>query len=311
MTSGKPFIRKRLAIVGSGAIGCFYGGRMAAAGADVHFLMRSDYEVVREQGLRVRSVEGDFHLPDVNAYLSTAEIGPCDIVFIALKATSQGALTRLIPPLLQADTMLVTLQNGLGNEEFLAEQFGEERVLGGLCFVCLNRVGPGIIEHYGYGRMAVGEYREEPLPRTLWLVEEMEECGINAELVEDLAVERWRKLVWNVPFNGLTITEGNLTVEDLLADTAGEEKVRQLMREVMATASSLGHALPDTLIDDQISRTKTMGAYKPSSLLDYRAGRPVEVEAIWGETLHRARKAGLSVPYLARLYGDLKRLTGS
>ena len=146
----------RIAVIGSGAVGCYYGGRLAQYGEDVHFLMRRDLEHVRTHGLQVHSVHGDFSLPEVQAHSSTESIGPCDLVIITLKVTDNEALLELIPPLLKPDAMLLTLQNGLGIETWLAEHFGAEQVLGGLCFVCINRTAPGVIEHYSQGGSSWG-----------------------------------------------------------------------------------------------------------------------------------------------------------
>src|ERR1043166_1398863 len=151
----------RIAVVGSGAIGCYYGAKLAHSGRDVHFLMRGDVEEIRESGLSLRSKEGNLRVPKVKHYASTSAIGPCDLVLLAVKATSNAELVELIPPLLHEKTMLLTLQNGLGNEEFLAEHFGADRVLGGLCFVCLNRISRTEIERYDYGHIILGEYRRE------------------------------------------------------------------------------------------------------------------------------------------------------
>src|SRR6185312_11437952 len=129
----------RIAVVGSGAIGTYYGGKLAAGGADVHFLVRSGFEQVRTNGIHIFGPGEDVRISPVNVYRSTGEIGPSDLVLIAIKATANADLLKLIPPLLGEQTLLLTLQNGLGNEEFLAEHFGAERVLSGLCFICLRR----------------------------------------------------------------------------------------------------------------------------------------------------------------------------
>ena len=142
--------------------------------------------------------------------------GPGD--HFALKTTANADLERLIPPLLHEGTLLLTLQNGLGNEEFLAERWGEERVLGGLCFVCLNRVAPGVIEHYGHGTLSLGEFRRPPAERTRAIGAMFSAAGVETHVVENLVTERWRKLVWNIPFNGLSIATGGLTCDLLLAD---------------------------------------------------------------------------------------------
>ena len=300
----------RIAVVGSGAVGCYYGGKLAAVGRDVHFLMRADLETVRRNGLTIRSTEHpDLVLPRVQCHGSTEEIGPVDLVLIAVKTTSNAALEKLVPPLLHSGTAIVTLQNGLGNEAFLAERFGAERIMGALCFVCLNRIAPGVIRHQGHGAISIGEYHGTPQPRTKALVDALCAAGIKASAVDNLMTERWRKLVWNVPFNGLSIAAGGLTTDKILAAPGMEELVRGLMREVCAIADALGHSIDPAYIDFQIERTRPMGAYHPSSLLDYTAGLPVEVESIWGEPLREARRAGVDAGRLEALYSLLKTLT--
>ena len=303
------FKNLKIAVVGSGAVGSYYGGKLAASGCDVHFLMRGDLEEVKQRGLTLRESPGELRIPSPRVYGSTGEIGRCDLVLIALKTTSNGALETLLPPLLKPDTALVTLQNGLGNEEFLADLFGRERVMGGLCFVCLNRVAPGVIGHYGHGALAIGEFCGGLQPRTHSLVSAFKMAGIDARTTECLARERWRKLVWNVPFNGLAIAAGNVTVDVILADDGLRALTRFLMEEIIGAAAKLGHQFPSGLIEQQIELTLTMGAYKPSSLLDFVAGRAVEVESIWGEPWRRAKEAGASVERLEMLYFLLKKLT--
>lgn len=298
----------RIAIVGSGAVGCYYGAKLARLGRDVHFLMRSDLDHVRRRGLWVKSnKEGDFHLQGVKCYGRAEDIGPCDLVIIALKATANGALEAIIPPLLQPGTMLLTLQNGLGNEEFLAERFGAERVMGGLCFVCLNRTAPGVIQHIAQGAIAMGEFAGYPLPRTHDVQWEFKRCGIVASVFGSLMEARWRKLVWNIPFNGLSIAAGGIDVAQILADPDLEYLARGLMGEIIGAAKKLGFQIPASLVDDQIRQTKTMGAYKPSSLIDFLGGSEVEVEAIFGEPARRAFNAGAECGRMEMLYRLVKR----
>src|ERR1051325_1624619 len=149
----------KIAVVGAGAVGGYYGGLLARTGRDVRFLMRSDLDVVRRNGLTIKTRSETLKMPSVRAYTTTAEIGVCDLVIVALKATSNAALDELLPPLIGPQTILLTLQNGLGNEEYLAQRWGEERVLGALCFVCLNRTAPGVVEHYDHGAISLGEFR--------------------------------------------------------------------------------------------------------------------------------------------------------
>lgn len=298
----------RIAVVGAGAIGSYYGAKLASFGRDVHFLMRSDLREVRRHGLRIRGRTENLHVAKVNCYSTTKDIGPCDLVLIALKATANDDLLELLPPLLHERTMLLTLQNGLGNEAFLAKHFGGERVLGGLCFICLNRVAPGLIEHYDQGRLVLGEFAGYPAARTHDIAWEFKRCGVVCSVAESLGRERWRKLVWNIPFNGLAVTGGGLDTAAILASDSMRATTLALMDEVIAAANACGFALPTAVALEQIKRTETMGAYKPSTLLDYEAGRRLEVEAIWGEPLRQAEAAGVAMPQLAALYEQLRKL---
>lgn len=296
----------RIAIVGSGAVGCYYGGRLAQHGHEVHFLLRSDYEQVKRHGLKISSPLGDFDLPQVYCHRSTAEIGECDLVIIAMKATANEALLELLPPLMHKKTMILTLQNGLGSDDFLARHFGSAHVLGGLCFVCINRIAPGVIHHIAQGQIALGEHSGAPHTRTLALAAELRRCGIECKVEPSLIAARWKKLVWNIPFNGLSIAVGGKDTAAILADAVLEKRVRDLMREIIETAGRLGHAIPLSLIDDMIERTRTMSAYKPSTLIDFLAGSEVELEAIWGEPVRHAKAAGIEIPQVERLYQELK-----
>ena len=305
MPSTHVLPRLRIAVVGAGAVGGYYGAKLAYYGRDVHFLIRSEQErvAVKRFGLQVKTRQGNFRVAKVQSHATTAEIGPCDLVLIALKATANAALPDLLPPLIGPQTLLLTLQNGLGNEEFLAEHFGAERVLGGLCFVCLRKTAPGVIEHQGHGNVALGEFSGFPLPRTHDIAWEFKRCGVAARVVAELAEARWRKLVWNIPFNGVTLLATAqrpvgappISTADLLADDALAYLARRLMDEVIAAARKLGHAIPADFADLQFKRTAEMGAYLPSTLLDHLAGRPIELEAIWGEPYRQAYNAGAEV----------------
>ncbi|MEP6685611.1 MAG: 2-dehydropantoate 2-reductase, partial [Verrucomicrobiota bacterium] len=292
------------------AIGCYYGGKLAHFGRDVHFLVRSDAATVRKSGLRIRGKTENIHVAKVNVHQTTAEIGPCDLVIVAVKTTSNPDLPALLPPLLHERTMLLTLQNGLGNEEFLAQRFGAERVLGGLCFICLSRIAPGVVERHDYGHVVIGEFDRFPQPRTHEISWEFKRCGVVSTVVENLALERWRKLVWNIPFNGLSLVAGGLDTAAILADDDLRLTTLALMDEVIAAANKCGVPLRTADALDQMKRTETMGAYKPSTLIDFENGKPLELEAIWGEPLRRASAAGAQMPRLEELYVSLRALDG-
>jgi 2-dehydropantoate 2-reductase len=273
--------------------------------------MRTDLDAVRRDGLTIKTRGETFKLPSVKVHATTAEIGACELVIVALKATANAALDELLPPLIGAQTILLTLQNGLGNEEYLAQRWGAERVLGALCFVCLNRTAPGVVEHYDHGTLSIGEFRRPSAERTRNIAEAFRAAGIETHVVENLVEERWRKLLWNIPFNGLSIAAGGITVADILSDDRLRSLARHLMDDALDAAHRLGHDIPGSFADFQIERSYSMGPYKPSSLVDWQAGRPVEVEAIWGEPWRQGVVAGASMGRLETLYRLLQVLTKS
>jgi 2-dehydropantoate 2-reductase len=298
----------KIAIVGAGAVGGYYGARLARAGDEVHFLLRSDFTAVRDHGWRITDHEGTWTLHPAHAHDRPETIGACDLVIIAAKATANPALPPLVRPLLGAETLVLTLQNGLGNVEFHAAYAGAERVLGGLCFVCINRVAPGVIEKYIPGSVRLGEFSGPARERTHALAARFARAGVDCRAVDSLAEALWRKLVWNVPFNGLAIAAGGVTTDVILARPELLERARELMREVRAGAAAHGIDIPEAFLEKQIEVTRPMGAYAPSSLVDYLAGREVEVEAIWGEPARRASAAGVVLPRLEALYKQLRAL---
>jgi 2-dehydropantoate 2-reductase len=256
----------------------------------------------------LREKDGTRRLAPVAAFERASEIGPVDLVVVTLKTTANHALAALLPPLLGAQTSVITLQNGLGNEELLAALVGEERIMGGLCYIGVTREAPGkIVGYHTPGRMTLGEFGRPAGERVHRIADLFAGVGVKTRVLDRLAEARWQKLIWNVPFNGLAIARGGLTTDRLLADPGIAAEVRPLMDEIAAAARHFGYEVLDTFIQSQIDVTPGMGAYRPSSLVDFLAGREVEVEAIWGEPLRRAEAAGLAMPRLAALYGELKR----
>ena len=292
---------RSVAVVGSGAIGLYYGGRLAAAGQDVRFLLRADFEAISGSGLKVESVHGDFELPQVRGFRTAAEIGPVDLVIVAWKATANGHLGEVLPPLLHAQTQVLTLQNGLGNCENVAAITGPDRVLGGLCFVCINRITPGFVRHSAGARVDLGEWRTGVPGRAAEIARRFKAAGVPAVAVTNLEQAQWEKLVWNIPFNGLSVAEGGVTTDVLLASAATEREIRVLMAEVIAAGRALGLDLSDDMIDYNINRTRPMGPYRTSSMIDFVEGREVEVIPIWEEPVRRALAAGCPMPHTAEL----------
>jgi 2-dehydropantoate 2-reductase len=296
--------KESYAIIGAGAVGSYYGARLVQGGQDVHFLVRSDYEALRRHGMRIRSCAGDLHLPAerLNVYREPGEMPKVDWVIVALKTTSNHLFEPLIGPLLKDSTAILTIQNGLGNEEALARLFGAQRILGGVAFTCINRTGPAEIEHTAHGRIRLGEFvAGDASPRSARIAATFNACGIPCDVLDSLAFGRWEKLVWNVPFNGLS-TALDQTTDRLLATEAGESLARRIMAEVIASARACGVALGDQQIDLNISRTREMGAYLTSMHIDRRMGRELEVEAVLGEPYRAGAARGVANPCMQMLY---------
>ena len=296
------------AIIGSGALGGYYGGRLVHAGAEVHFFLHSDYDHVVKHGLSVASTQhGDIHLPKVNAYRDVADMPRCDVVVVGLKTTSNALLPALLPAVVKDDGVVLTLQNGLGPEDDAAAVVGAERVLGGLCFLCSNKVGPGRIEQQRFDHIKLGEFSMRGVSDRLRKIgADFEAGGVKAECVEDLALARWQKLVWNVPYNGLSAVLG---VDCTVLMAHAEPLVRELMLEVVAAAKAvIGAEIPTPFVERMLENTRNMQAYKPSMMIDREMGRPMEAEAIYGEPVRRAESAGCAVPRMRMLYEQLKVL---
>lgn len=298
--SGQLF--RRIAVVGAGAVGCYYGAHIARYHS-VTFLMRRDLEAVRGNGLRIFSPDGEIYLEEVEVSGSTEKIGPVDLVIIAVKTTANAELPDLIRPLVQPDTVILTLQNGLGNEEFLHEHFPDQAVLGGLCFVCINRGAPGEIHHLAHGLVEMGEFTNTGVLDDV--VSLFANSGLPVSSLPDMGLARWRKLIWNVPFNGLSIVGGGIDTRQILSDPKLVARTRRLMSEVILTAGRLGYFIDPAFAEKNIENTLQMGPYKPSSLIDFLNGQAVEVEAIWGEPLRRAGSVGVETPELELLYHEI------
>lgn len=293
----------RIGIVGAGALGLYYGAMLQKSGQDVHFLMRRDYEVVSRQGLRVISVNGNFRLAQINCYRHGEDIGPVDLVIVGLKTFANPFLTALVAPLLGDKSAILTLQNGLGNEELLADAFGPEAVLGGVAFLCSNRGEPGEVHHLGEGKIRLGEYRGGLTERAVSLAQMFNLATVPCEAVSDLRRARWEKLAWNIPFNGLSALL-NRDVAALLKHPPIKELIRQLMYEVLAgaNAQSLEESIDVSGFTDHLIRfSEKMDFYQPSMMIDRLQGRSLELEAIYRIPLLQARKAGVEMPRIAML----------
>lgn len=296
----------KIAIVGTGALGGWYAALLSEAGHEVHCLARSDCEALRAHGLTIRNKGVERVVRVASATPDAASIGPCDLVVVTIKSTANHVLPALVTPLLGPTTVVVTLQNGMGNVEALAKLLPVDRVVAGLCFVCINRLAPALIDTTlaGYVRMAAAH---GPVNRAVEsCVAVFAGAGVDCQAESSLEAVLWKKLCWNIPFNGLSIAGGSITTDRILADPALNDRAYRLMKEVQAAAAARGHGFEDTHIKRQFVVTVGMGPYRPSSLIDFVEGRDVEVEGIWGEPLRRGLAAGAPMPETEKLAAEIK-----
>ena len=305
------------AILGTGALGGFYGAKLQKAGFEVHFLVRSDYESVKHNGLFVESVNGDFTLPRVKAYCGVTNMPACDVAIVALKTTQNHVLPQILLPILKENSMVLVLQNGLDIEEEIAailgkRKIGEHKVIGGLCFLCSNKVGDGHIRHLAYGKITLGEYTNSPNPSGITngmqnIAADFESAGIPIELAPDLLLARWKKLVWNIPYNGLSVVL-DATTEELMTNANSLELVKELMHEVVVGAKSAGRDIPLSFIETMLEHTRNMHPYRTSMKIDYDEKRPLELAAIFANPLQKALSQGINLPQIRCLYQQLQFL---
>ncbi len=296
----------KIVIVGAGAVGGWYGGLLAQKGHEVYFVTRRDYEIINQNGLCMRDAKGDKIVKIKKAYSDCTAIGVCDLIIIAAKSTANDSLPDFVKSLIGPKSILVTLQNGMGNCETFASIIAPERIVAGLCFVCINRLSPGVVEntHTGYVRMASAY--GPPTDSVLRCVELFVEAGIDCQSEQSLDAVLWKKLCWNIPFNGLAIAAGGITTDKIMADDLLRERAVRLMKEVQAAAAACGVPFKDEHIERQLKVTNGMGAYRPSSLIDYLEGREVEVAGLWGEPLRRGQAAGVKMSELSQLKTEIE-----
>ena len=291
-------------VIGTGAIGGYYGAKLAHAGQELHFLFRSDYEYVKQHGLQVNSCDGSFHLDDVNAYLHTEDMPKCDVVLVCLKSVNNGKLQSLLPPLLHDDTLVVLIQNGIGVEEDVQKMFPDVQLAAGLAFICSAKSEPGRVNHQCYGSINLANYscKDEALMQAV--VDEFRQAGIETGLVE-YNEARWKKAVWNMPFNGMTVALHTQT-DMLLKNKSTRQLIREQMMEVVSAAQHLGvKNLDEAFVDKMIDMTDNMTPYSPSMRLDYDFHRRMEIYYLYTRPLEIAREAGCPMPKLEMLEAEL------
>lgn len=299
------------AILGTGAIGGYYGARLAQSGQEVHFLFHSDYEQACTHGLQVDSCNGDFLLNPIHAYHDVADMPMVDVVIVALKTIhNHQLLPQLLSHFLPNHPLVLLIQNGIGVEQDVQTLFPQAELIAGLAFICSAKVAPAHVNHQFYGSINLGNYSVHDTARVERLQHEFLQAGVRANLVDYLEA-RWRKAVWNMPFNGMTVALHTQT-DQLLKHPATRDLIRQQMLEVIGAAHALGvKGIDSSFAEEMIESTLRMPPYSPSMRLDYDFHRPMEIEYLYSRPIAEAESVGYSIPSLRMLEAELRFLEES
>lgn len=302
MSEYKP----EILLVGTGAVGSFYGAKLAQAGARVSTLCRSDFDVVKKSGIHITSVMGDIHLAPQQVIKEASDYhGSPDYIIVATKVLPDINIPLIIKGAVRPATTIVLLQNGIDIEKNVAQAYPDNEIISGLAFICVSRPKPGIIVHQDFGRIVIGTYPNGITEKGKKLQDLFSTSGIDCTLDENVIAARWMKLVWNAPFNPISVLAGGADTKAMLESAPTRQVVQHIMEEVLLLAEKSGHPLPGEIVQKMIDDTLVMKPYKTSMLLDFENKRPLEVEAILGNAFRCAKKLKLSIPYIESLYGLL------
>lgn len=295
-------------VVGAGGVGAYFGGRLAQAGADVTFIARGAHlEAMQARGLRVDSVLGDFVLQPVRATDDPSDAPAADVVLFCVKSFDTDAAARLLPALLAPDGSMLTLQNGVDNGDRLGAVVGDERVLVGAAFIFSTISEPGVVRHSsGPARIVFGERLGAPTARCSDLLSWFERASVDASLSDDMPAVLWNKFAFICAQSGVTAAS-RAPIGRLLETPESRDVFRALSQEVCAVARAEGVALAADATDQHLAFAERLDPNSYSSLHhDLVHHKRLELDALHGTVLQRARRRGVKVPHTETIYGLLK-----
>lgn len=295
--------------MGAGAVGAYFGAKLARAGNDVVFVARgANLVALQSRGVRVCG-EDSFSIPRVVAVSDPSGAGRADLVLVCVKSCDTCIAAAQLRPVVQPDTIVLSLQNGVENEEILRRELALPEMLGGLTHIGAELIEPGVVRHQAGGRIIFGEFNGSESVRTRRLADLFRAAQIDAHVSRHISVMLWDKLAWNASFNAATAITGR-TVGQLLDDADGRALVRAAMREVVDVARAVGVPLDPLRVDEEIARSAaTMAGIRTSMLQDLERGKPLEHDAINGAVVRAAQRAGVPAPIHQTLVALLECMT--
>ena len=298
----------RILVLGAGSVGLYFGGRLAQGGAEVSVVARSDYDTAVRSGYEVSSIAGDFHFSPHLVLRSAADYpGVADYVILSSKVLPTVDRVALLRPAIRSkDTVIVLIQNGIDIEEEIRAAFPDNELLSTIAYIGASRPAPGKVLHQGSGVLQMGVYPRGISSALKRLADVFNASKVKCEMMEDIVFTRWNKLLWNLPYNPVSVLAGGADTSRMSRGDELEKLCADLMSEVIRVANAAGVKLTERLAEDQREFTRNFPPYKTSMLQDYEAGRALEVEAILGNTLRAARRYGVDVPRIECCYALLK-----
>ena len=286
----------RVAVMGAGAVGGYFGARLAAGGHDLTFITRGErLSAMREGGILVKSIDGDLDLEDVEATDDPAGVGEVELVIFSVKSTGTREAAEVAQPLVRPGTVVLALQNGVENEAVLGEVLGEEHVLPAVAVIGVAMPEPGHILHTNNGSITLGEISGNTTERVLAVREAFADAGVGTRVIGDILSVKWRKLIWNAAFNPTAVLTGRRVLE-LIEDPDSRSLAVDGMRETITVARALGHQVDDGIIDRALERNPNWARSKTSMLQDIERGRPTEIDALCGAVVRAGTAVGVATP---------------
>ncbi|MEE9173161.1 MAG: 2-dehydropantoate 2-reductase [candidate division NC10 bacterium] len=298
----------RVAVMGAGAVGGYFGALLVRGGLDVTLIARGRHlEAIQARGLQIKSTQGDFTVY-AKGVGDPKAVGPVDLILFCVKSYDTESAAHHCLPLCKEGTAILSLQNGVDNEEIIAGVVGEEKVLGGVAYIGAGVSEPGVIVHTAEGRIVFGEIRGGISERVRRLEQTFREAGLPAEISANIQAILWGKLCWNATFNAMNTLVGG-EVRALVEHEETRALARAVMEEVRTVGSAQGVHLPDEIVDKLLHWTETAAAeMKTSTRQDLEAGRPLETDALNGVVVQQGQAAGVPTPLNFALYGLLKAI---
>jgi 2-dehydropantoate 2-reductase len=298
----------RVAVMGTGAVGGYFGARLAAASNDVAFIARGPHlAAMRQQGLTLESPQGNLHIRDALFTDDPSQVGAVDLVLFCVKSYGTDATAANLASLIGDRTIILSLQNGVDNADKIAQRWGHQRTLAGVVYIGSQLLQPGKIKHSSGGRIVFGELDGQVHETTQAVERLLSSARISCEVSRAIRNIQWRKLLWNAPFCAIScLTHSN--VKEIVESDSLTKLALDCMAEVREAAKAQAIDLDPALFDETLNFSKSLGDFKPSMLQDLEAGKPLEYEAFNGIVVELLGRTGKEAPTNQVFYGALKYL---